>query len=171
MFKAVEITTRSIFNCVFWFIVSIIVILLLISYAFAISRSLIPGKLAIVGPIIASIVAFIFYKLAVGESLDSPQKEPEIMMDTEQEKDIIVTLEDDDIAAEHPVISVEDTHIAPVTSIHTVSLSTNMTPCSPLKNNFLLPPLPVTMTGSRLPPVMSPFSTQSVLSLQSRPLI
>ena len=169
MFKAVEITTRSIFNCVFWFIVSIIVILLLISYAFAISRSLIPGKLAIVGPIIASIVAFIFYKLAVGESLDSPQKEPEIMMDTEQEKDIIVTLEDDDIAAEHPVISVEDTHTAPVTSIHTVSLSTNMTPCTPLKNNFLLPPLPV--PGSRLPPVMSPFSTQSVLSLQSRPLI
>ena len=156
----VEISTRSVFNCLFWLLVSVIIILALISYALAISLGLISGKLAALGPILASIVAFIFYKLAVDGAINTNGKEPEDK-DTPS-TDIIATLEEE-VLTEPPIISVQDT-TGTVSSVLNVSLSTNLSPSVPLQNNFLLPPLP--KSGSILPPVMSPFSTQSVLSLQ-----
>ena len=158
-------TSGHISNNQFWFLVSIIVILALISYAFAISLSLIPGKLAILGPILASIVAFIFYKLAAVDIIAPNGKESEDMETIDS--DIIVTLEEE-VEMEPPTINVQDTN-GTITTVHTVSLSRNINPYSPLKNNFLMPPLP--KSGSRLPPVMSPFSTQSVLSLQKTHIV
>ena len=129
MFTAVEISAKSVFNCLFWFLVSIIVILALISYAFAISLSLIPGKLAILGPILASIVAFIFYKLAAVDSIAPNEKESEDMETIDS--DITVTLEEE-VETETPTINVQDTN-GTITTVHTVSLSTNINPHTPLK--------------------------------------
>ena len=82
MFSNEEITTKSVFNCIFWFIVCIIVILVIISYALAISLNLIPIKLAVIFPIGAAIFAFIFYKLAVMDKLKIEKKTTVLEEDT-----------------------------------------------------------------------------------------
>ena len=160
MFTSVEISTKSIFNCLFWFIVFVIIVLALISYSLAISLSLIPANLVILGPLIASAVAFIFYKLALRGGGITKEKEPEEMDNNDSD---ITEIVEEEVGPEIPAILVQAS--GAVTRVHHVTLSTNLTPCSPIKNNFLMPPLP--KSGSTLPPVMSPFSTQSVLSVQN----
>ena len=152
-----NISIKSVFNCLFWLLVAVIVCLTVITYAFAISLSLIPTKLAVACPIIASVFAFLFYRLVVMDKLQIEQKE--LVAEEVLEDEIDVTLEEERKPSP-PVITVRDTN-GMTTTMHTVTLQ------SPLKNNFLMPPLP--KTSSRLPPVMSPFSTQSVLSLQQKP--